>query len=72
MPVKGATAKNYAQNSFWFYPWGKSVTHKGVYIFSIKGRIVHPATPGVVVYKGKNKLGGNVVYVLGPRWRLHY
>ena len=50
MPVEGATAKNYAQNSFWFYPWGKSVTHKGVDIFGRKGRAVHPATAGIVVY----------------------
>ena len=33
MPVKGATRKSYSQNSFWAYPWGKSITHKGVDIF---------------------------------------
>jgi hypothetical protein len=30
MPVKGATRKSYSQNSFWAYPWGKSVTHKAL------------------------------------------
>jgi hypothetical protein len=34
MPVEGATKKSYSQNSFWAYPWGKSVTHKGVDIFA--------------------------------------
>jgi len=36
MPVKGATESDYNANSFWFYPWGKSVTHKGVDIFAKK------------------------------------
>lgn len=72
MPVQGANAKSYAQNSFWFYPWGKSVTHKGVDIFAKRGTPVHAATPGMVLYNGKIKTGGNVVLVLGPKWRLHY
>ena len=72
MPVKGATRKSYSQNSFWAYPWGKSVTHKGVDIFAKKGTHVHPATAGIVLYKGKTPRGGNVVFILGPKWRMHY
>ncbi|MFT3701639.1 MAG: M23 family metallopeptidase [Agriterribacter sp.] len=72
MPVKGATVKRYAQNSFWFYPWGKSVTHKGVDIFAQRGTAVHPSTAGIVLYKGQISMGGNVVLVLGPKWRMHY
>ena len=72
MPVEGATRQSYSQQSFWFYPWGKSVTHKGVDIFAKKGMPVHPATYGLVLFKGKIKTGGNVVLVLGPKWRLHY
>jgi peptidoglycan LD-endopeptidase LytH len=49
MPVEGATRKSYSQNSFWTYPWGKSVTHKGVDIFAKKGTDVHPATAGIVL-----------------------
>ena len=30
MPVNGATKSDYNPKSFWYYPWGKSVTHKGV------------------------------------------
>ena len=37
MPVKGATKSDYNSKSFWFYPWGKSVTHKGIDIFAKKG-----------------------------------
>ena len=72
MPVKGATSKSYSQNSFWFYPWGKSVTHKGVDIFAKRGTEVHPATGGLVIFSGKLGRGGNAVMVLGPKWRLHY
>src|SRR5688572_17523142 len=72
MPVQGATLKSFSQQSYWFYPWGKSVTHKGVDIFAKKGTAIHPATYGVVLFKGKIERGGNVVLILGPKWRLHY
>lgn len=72
MPVEGATKNSFHPNSFWAYPWGKSVTHKGVDIFADKGTKVQAATSGVVLYAGTIKLGGNVVFVLGPKWRLHY
>jgi|JI10StandDraft_1071094.scaffolds.fasta_scaffold25972_10 hypothetical protein len=29
-PVGGAKASSYNKKSFWFYPWGKSGTHKTV------------------------------------------
>lgn len=72
MPVKGATRADYNANSFWFYPWGKSVTHKGVDIFAEQGRPVVSSTSGIVLYTGNLKIGGNVVLILGPKWRLHY
>lgn len=72
MPVQGANIKSYAQDSYWAYPWGKSITHKGVDIFAKAGTPIHPSTPGLVVYTGQISRGGNVVLVLGPKWRLHY
>ncbi|MBO9561462.1 MAG: M23 family metallopeptidase [Niastella sp.] len=72
MPVAGANSKSYDDKSFWFYPWGKSVTHKGVDIFGKKGTPVVAATAGLVVYTGVLKRGGNVAVVLGPKWRFHY
>ena len=72
MPVKGATASDYHPESFWYYPWGKSVTHKGVDVFARKGTPINSATGGIVLYSGKISMGGNVVLVLGPKWRLHY
>lgn len=34
MPVEGAGTSDYHPDSFWYYPWGRSVTHKGVDIFA--------------------------------------
>jgi len=72
MPVVGATKSDYNAKSFWYYPWGKSVTHKGVDIFAKKGAIITSATKGLVLYADEISLGGKFVVVLGPKWRLHY
>ncbi len=72
MPVSGAGRSSYNPESFWYYPWGKSVTHKGVDIFSKEEVPVVSSTPGIVVFTGYIGMGGNVVLVLGPKWRVHY
>ena len=72
MPVKGATKSDYNSKSFWFYPWGESVTHKGVDIFAKKETEINSSTSGLVLYSGKISMGGMFVLVLGPKWRLHY
>lgn len=72
MPVAGASNLSYNAQSFWYYPWGKSVTHKGVDIFAKEGTAVNASTAGLVVYSGQLSMGGNVVFVLGPKWRFHY
>lgn len=72
MPVLGANTSSYHRDSFWYYPWGRSVTHKGVDIFATAGTPIQAATPGLVLFAGNLKVGGNVVLMLGPKWRLHY
>ena len=72
MPVEGASIKSYDQKSFWAYPWGKSVYHKGVDIFAKQGTPVLSSTKGFVVFTGQFSLGGNVVLVIAPGWKLHY
>jgi len=72
MPVKGATKSDYNSASFWYYPWGKSVTHKGVDIFAKKKTTINAATNGLVLYAGELNLGGKFTLILGPKWRLHY
>lgn len=72
IPVNGATSKDYHSKSFWYYPWGKSVTHKGVDIFAKKGTTINASTKGFVLYVGQISLGGKCILILGPKWRLHY
>ena len=72
IPVQDATEKDWNHKTFWYEPWGRSGVHKGIDIFAPIGRPIISATPGIVVYQGNISLGGNIVLVLGPKWRLHY
>ena len=72
VPVQGATKKDWNVNSFWYEPWGKSGVHKGIDIFAPKGTRVISSNYGLVIYAGNIDMGGNVVAVLGPKWRIHY
>ncbi|MBS9768065.1 MAG: M23 family metallopeptidase [Flavobacteriaceae bacterium] len=72
MPVENATSKDYHPKSFWYYPWGKSITHKGVDIFAKAGTPIKSSVKGIVVFSGTLSRGGNVVVILGAKWRLHY
>jgi peptidoglycan LD-endopeptidase LytH len=72
MPVAGADSRSYHPQSFWYYPWGKSGTHKGVDVFAKEGTHVLSSTGGIVLFTGEINRGGNVTLVLGPKWRLHY
>jgi len=72
IPVDGASAQDWNHSSFWYEPWGKSGVHKGIDIFSSKGTPVLSSTNGIVLFKGHIQMGGKVVVILGPKWRLHY
>ena len=71
IPVSGATTSDWNPQSFWYYPWGRSGTHKGIDIFAKNGTPVLAATDGLVVRTGFDSLGGNYVLVLGAKWRFH-
>jgi peptidoglycan LD-endopeptidase LytH len=71
-PVDKANNRSYNSKSFWYYPWGKSGTHKGVDIFAREGTSVYSSTGGLVLFKGEIERGGKVVLILGPKWRFHY
>lgn len=72
MPVDAATHNDYNPNSYWAYPWGASITHKGVDIFADKGTRLNSATRGLVLKTGDQPKGGKYVLILGPKWRVHY
>ncbi|HEV2612282.1 MAG TPA: M23 family metallopeptidase [Noviherbaspirillum sp.] len=46
--------------------------HEGIDIFARRGTPVQATTEGILVRRGRNKLGGNVVWVLGPAGQRHY
>lgn len=72
MPVDKATKNDFNAHSFWYFPWGKSVTHKGVDIFAKENTPIYAPVKGLVLYTGKNKRGGNVALIIGAKWRVHY
>jgi peptidoglycan LD-endopeptidase LytH len=72
VPVQGATARDWNPHSFWFEPWGRSGVHKGIDIFARQGTPVVAPTYGLVLFRGEIEMGGKVLLVLGPKWRLHY
>lgn len=72
IPVQGASVRDWNPRSYWYEPWGVSGVHKGIDIFSRKGTPLLAATGGIVVFCGEIAMGGKVLAVLGPKWRLHY
>ena len=53
-------------------PRGRDRTHKGIDIFARRGTPVVSPVTGIVVGIGQDRLGGNVVRVLGPGRQVHY
>jgi murein DD-endopeptidase MepM/ murein hydrolase activator NlpD len=72
IPVKGAASRDWNPEAFWHPSWGKSGIHKGIDIFARRGTEALAAVSGIIVYQGELKLGGNVLMILDPKWRLHY
>lgn len=72
MPVEGATSADYHPETYWYYPWGRSGTHKGVDVFAKSGTPIHPNVGGVVLATGEKGDGGKYVLILGPKWKIHY
>jgi murein DD-endopeptidase MepM/ murein hydrolase activator NlpD len=70
MPIAGLTPK--ALNDTWHAPRGSARRHEGIDIFARKGTPVLSTTEGIVIRRGENNLGGQVVWVLGPAGQRHY
>jgi peptidoglycan LD-endopeptidase LytH len=72
IPVKNATQSSWNSQSFWFYPWGKSVTHKGIDIFAKKNTPVLAARSGIVIGAGTSSRGGKFVLIIDSHFRIYY
>jgi peptidoglycan LD-endopeptidase LytH len=70
IPVRGATPADWNHNSFWFKPWGKSGVHREIDIFAPEGREVVSSCAGIAICADTSTNGGNIVAVLGPKWRV--
>lgn len=70
VPVQGVRAT--ALRDSWHAGRQGGRKHEGVDIFSPRGTPVRAATEGIISRVGSNKLGGKVVWVLGPAGQRHY
>ncbi|PWF42105.1 M23 family peptidase [Massilia glaciei] len=70
MPV--ADIKRGAIRDTWHAPRAPGRRHEGIDIFAKRGTPVLASTEGIVLSRGDNSLGGNVVWVLGPSGQRHY
>lgn len=70
-----STASSYNKASFWTHPWTRGMEgspHYGVDIFGKEGSPVVSQTGGIVIYAGWfSNVSGNMVCILGPKWRIH-
>jgi len=70
VPVQGIEPYQLADT--WGAARSEGRTHEGIDIFALRGTPVIASTHGVVVRKGLNRLGGQVVGVVGPAGWYHY
>jgi murein DD-endopeptidase MepM/ murein hydrolase activator NlpD len=70
VPVEGVAARGLRDT--WGGARGEGRKHEGIDIFARRGTPVRAATEGIVVDVGVNRLGGQVVWVLGPGGQRHY
>jgi murein DD-endopeptidase MepM/ murein hydrolase activator NlpD len=70
VPVRGVQARGLRDT--WHGARSGGRKHEGIDIFARRGTPVLAATEGIVLRVGTNKLGGQVVWVLGPGGQRHY
>jgi murein DD-endopeptidase MepM/ murein hydrolase activator NlpD len=72
LPVPVAGVRPSGLVDTWGGARGRGRKHEGIDIFAQRGTPVLSSTEGVVVRVGTNRLGGQVVWVLGPGGQRHY
>jgi murein DD-endopeptidase MepM/ murein hydrolase activator NlpD len=70
VPVAGVKPSRLADT--WGGARSEGRRHEGIDIFAGRGTPVLAATEGIVLRVGTNRLGGQVVWVLGPGGQRHY
>jgi murein DD-endopeptidase MepM/ murein hydrolase activator NlpD len=72
LPVPVAGVRPSGLRDTWGGARGQGRKHEGIDIFAGRGTPVLSSTEGVVLRVGTNRLGGQVVWVLGPGGQRHY
>jgi murein DD-endopeptidase MepM/ murein hydrolase activator NlpD len=72
LPVPVAGVKPSSLRDTWGGARSQGRKHEGIDIFARRGTRVLSSTEGVVMRVGSNRLGGQVVWVLGPGGQRHY
>ena len=70
IPVEGVAAG--ALHDSWHAPRSGGRRHEGIDIFARRGTPVLAPVTGLVTHVGQDRLGGNVVRVMGPGRQTHY
>jgi murein DD-endopeptidase MepM/ murein hydrolase activator NlpD len=70
VPVRGVAPRGLRDT--WHGARSEGRRHEGIDIFAKRGTPVTSSTEGVVLRVGTNRLGGQVVWVLGPGGQRHY
>lgn len=70
VPVEGVRAR--ALRDTWGSARSAGRRHEGIDIFARRGTAVLSSTEGIVTQVGTNRLGGLVVWVMGPGGQRHY
>jgi len=70
MPVAGVKPQQLRDT--WHGARSEGRKHEGIDIFAKRGTAVLSSTEGIVLRVGTNRLGGQVVWVLGPGGQRHY
>jgi murein DD-endopeptidase MepM/ murein hydrolase activator NlpD len=72
LPIPVENVKRGALADTWHASRPPARRHEGIDIFARKGTPVLATTEGIVLRRGQNRLGGNVLWVLGPGGQRHY
>lgn len=72
LPVPVAGVPPRALRDTWGGARSEGRSHEGIDIFAMRGTPVVSSTEGIVTKVGTNRLGGLVVWVLGPGGQRHY
>ncbi|WP_312518734.1 M23 family metallopeptidase [Massilia sp.] len=70
MPVEGVLRRELRDT--WHGARSEGRKHEGIDIFARRGTPVKSSTEGIVMRVGTNRLGGLVVWVMGPGGQRHY